>query len=526
MASQLNLLAREPRDAARPRWACLRILMAIALALLAVPMLGGPAYAGEPGVCDTNINTGRVDTFMQNTEPDGSGDWANGNMNASRADLVEGSVVPQRVEMSRLEPGENELVFDYDVWVKDHGIVKWAYDYIKSYRMVGGTITRWYVEDAAGPTATVYVTFDVPATVKTATLYYDLHIASELDHGAGTGAGSIDGSPYHGGLVKLNCARSGANANQIAASAIDAGELTVVKDATPADGTDFHFSITPGGDASTFALDDDGDATLPDRVTYRVAPGTYTAAELDIPAGWNLAGVTCSKATSGSTATSRTVAIADDEKVTCTFDNSKVTYKDLIVTNTATPSYKRDYDWEIDKSLVGPATRKIAEGQSATVDYDVEVTPSAPKDSDFTVSGQISVANPNNVGIAGVTVTPSVPGATCTVSDGGTPVTGPVTIPGGGKTFAYTCAMGSGTGSATAGTSTVSLAWSAADNYGTSGAATATKDFTFAAVTPSTTDASVTVTDSHYDLGSSTAGNVVRASGRSQEVLLPADLAG
>ncbi len=512
MASQLNLLAREPRDAARPRWACLRILMAIALALLAVPMLGGPAYAGEPGVCDTNINTGKIDSFMQNTEPDGSGDWANGNMNSSRADLVEGSVVPQRVEMIQLKPGENELAFNYDVYVLDQGVKKWAYDYLIGQRMEGGAqITRWYVENPDGPTAKVYVTFDVPVGVTTATLYYGAHIASELDHGAGTGAGSINGSPYHGGLVSLNCASSGANANQIMASAIDAGELTVVKDATPADGTDFHFSITPGGDASTFALDDDGDATLPDRVTYRVAPGTYTAAELDIPAGWNLAGVTCSKATSGSTATSRTVAIADDEKVTCTFDNSKVAYKDLTVTNTATPSYKRDYDWDIDKSLVGPATRKIAEGQSATVDYDVEVTPSAPKDSDFTVSGQINVANPNNVGIAGVTVTPSVPGATCTVSDGGTQVTGPVTIPGGGKTFAYTCAMGSGTGSATAGTSTVSLAWSAADNYGTSGAATATKDFTFAAVTPSTTDASVTVTDSHYDLGSSTAGNVVRA---------------
>ncbi len=541
MASQLNLRRASggPRTAARPRWAVLvRVVLAVALALLTLPLLGSGASAagggatsggnaaatvtGVPGVCDTNQGTGKIDSFMQNTEPDGSGVWANGNMNDAKADLVEGDVVPQRVEMSGLKPGENELAFTYDVYVMDKDVKKWAYDYITKYSMTGGaTITRWYVENGDGPTAKVYVTFDVPAGVTTATLYYDLHIASELDHGAGSGAGSINGSPYHGGLVSLNCAASGANANQIMASAIDAGLLTVVKDATPADGTDFHFSITPGGDASTFALDDDGDATLPDRLTYRVPPGTYTAEEVDLPAGWNLTGIVCSKAASGSTPTSRSVAIADDESVTCTFSNSKISRRDLTVTATANPSYDRDYDWKVDKSVVGAPTKKIADGQSADFDYSVVVTPSAPKDSNFEVSGQISVANPNDIAIDGVRIDDSIPGATCTVYDGGNQVTGPVTIPAGGKSFTYSCAMGAGTRADTTGTNTVSLSWSASDYYGTSGTATGTRSFDFATAKPALTDDSVTVTDSSYDLGGYPGGNVVQATGGARTFTYP-----
>ncbi|HEX6875825.1 MAG TPA: LPXTG cell wall anchor domain-containing protein [Nocardioidaceae bacterium] len=496
----------------RRRWGLLRVAMAVAIAMLSLPLLASTAYAGEPGVCDTNAGTGKVDSFMQNTEPDGSGDWANGNMNSNKANLVEGDVVPQRVEMSGLQPGENELAFTYDVWVKDKNLIKWAYDYVAAYRMEGGAqITRWYVESPGGPTATVRVTFDVPAGVSTATLYYDLHIASELDHGPGSGAGSISGSPYHGGLVSLNCASSGANANQIMASAIDAGQLTVVKDAAPADGTDFHFSITPGGDASTFALDDDSDATLPDRVTYRVPPGTFTVEELALPDSWQLAGISCSKAPSASTATSRSVAVADDELVTCTFTNRKISRRDLSVTSTADPSYARDYDWSVEKSVVGAASRKIAEGQSAAFDYSVLVTPSQAQDSGFEVSGRISVTNPNDIAFTGVTITDSVPGATCTVYDAGTPVTGTVTIPAGGKDFTYTCVMGAGTTAGTAGVDTVDLAWSAADYYGTTGAATSTQGFDFGAVRPTVSDGSVTVTDSDYDLSGYAGGNVVGA---------------
>ncbi len=469
---------------------------------------GVQTLATLPGVCDTNSGTGKVSTFMQNTKPDRSGDWANGNMNENKADLAEGEVVPQRVELTDLQSGENELVFTYDV----KSGTKWAYDYVLNQSMTNGSsITSWVVKNGAGPVATVEVTFDVPAGKTTSTLYFDAHIASELDHGPGTGAGSISGSPYHVSLVSLNCASTGAKDNQIMASAVDAGMLTVIKDADPADGTDFRFSITPGGDSSTFSLDDDGDPTLPDRVTYRVPPGSYTVEELNIPDGWNLTNVACTKAPTASTATSRTVSIADDETVSCTFTNTKTAYKDLTVTKTAVPSYDRDYDWTVDKSVDGSSSQDIADGQSATFDYSVLVTPSAPKDTGFAVAGTISVANPNSVAVAGVTITDSLPGATCTVVDGQTPVTGPVTIPASGKDFGYTCAMGAGTTATSTGTNTVDLSWTAGSYYGTTGSASGSKGFDFATATPSVSDGSVTVTDDKYDLSTYPGGNVVQA---------------
>src|SRR5512139_623179 len=176
MASQLDRRLGS-RASLLGRWALLRVALAFALSLLTLPFVGaGTASAGEPGVCDTNRGTGKVDSFMQNTEPDGSGEWANGNMNDAKADLAEGSVVPQRVVMTNLQPGENELAFTYDVYVMDKDVKKWAYDYITGQRMEGGAqITRWYVENPDGPVATVYVTFDVPPGASTATLYYDLH---------------------------------------------------------------------------------------------------------------------------------------------------------------------------------------------------------------------------------------------------------------------------------------------------------------------------------------------------------------
>ncbi|HEX6486990.1 MAG TPA: LPXTG cell wall anchor domain-containing protein [Nocardioidaceae bacterium] len=175
----------------------------------------------------------------------------------------------------------------------------------------------------------------------------------------------------------------------------------------------------------------------------------------------------------------------------------------------------------MDKAVDGATSRRIAEGESATVDYRVEVTPSAPKDSDFEVTGQVGIGNPNNVAISGVTVSASAFGAACTLYDGGAEVTGPVSIPAGGTSLTYTCAMGAGVGSTTAGTVTVGLSWSAEANYGTSGAATGSTDFDFATVTPTVTDDSVTLTDSHYDFENHPAGNVLRATGGPRSLTYP-----
>ncbi|MBY9074013.1 hypothetical protein K1X13_04170 [Nocardioides sp. WL0053] len=460
---------------------------------------------GVAGVCDTNSGTGDVESFSQNTAEDESGTWINGALNQQNSNYAEGDFVPQRVQLKDLADGENELVFTYDVKKDD----TFAYDYVDRERMTGGTITSWSVQDAGGPTATVSVTFTVPAGGDgRATLYFAGHIAAELDHGPGSGAGSINGAPYHFSLETLNCASAGAQDNQLMADAVDAGLLTVVKDARPADGTDFDFAITPGGDASTFSLDVDDDATLADRVTYRVAPGTYAVQETDLPAEWQLSGLVCSPtATVDLGARTATVTVADDATVTCTFTNARTVYQDLRVSTTAVPAYERDYDWTIEKS-VDSSRRNIADGQSATFEYEVLVTPSAPEDSGFRVTGRISLTNPNQVPVTGVRLSDAIPGATCAVTGAG----GTVTVQPGTTGFDYSCTMPAGTTADTSGTNTATATWDASAYYGTSGAATGSAGFEFATATPDTSDGRVTVTDDRYDLTrGGTVDTVVRA---------------
>src|SRR4029450_9454081 len=134
------------------------------------------------------------------------------------------------------------------------------------------------------------------------------------------------GAPYHFSLETLNCASAGQQDNQLMAAAVLAGTLTVVKDAVPESPTDFHFSIQPGGAASDFDLDDDADATLPNTVTFRVAPGVYTISEVNLPAEWALPHRSCvnsggnTSPTTLGTATA-TATVVDEGNTTCTFTN-------------------------------------------------------------------------------------------------------------------------------------------------------------------------------------------------------------
>ena len=98
------------------------------------------------------------------------------------------------------------------------------------------------------------------------------------------------------------------------------------------------------GQGNACDIDDDADGALPNSVTYRVPPGTTTATEVNIPDGWSLTDITCSKAGT-ETATSVSVVLADDEAVTCTF------------TNTRTSTL------EVDKMWVINGGEPVAEGQ-------------------------------------------------------------------------------------------------------------------------------------------------------------------
>ena len=104
------------------------------------------------------------------------------------------------------------------------------------------------------------------------------------------------------------------------------GTITIVKDASPADGTDFSFT-TSGAGLSNFALDDDGNATLSDTKQFTVPAGAYSVAEV-LGAEWDLVSLECS-ASQGSSAqanvagASAAITLADGGAVTCTFRNVK-----------------------------------------------------------------------------------------------------------------------------------------------------------------------------------------------------------
>lgn len=309
-----------------------------------------------------------VTGFTQNTVEGGGGSWINGALNQNNSNYAEGDLVPQKVDLSGLVPGEYTLGFTFDRTKNG----KFAYDYVSGLYIDGstGASATWASStdpadfdgpaptDSPGGTYTVSVTITFVITDDadaTAVIGWDGHIASELDYGPDTGAGSISGAPYHFSLSStggdFGC-DSGNRDNQLMADAVDSGEITIIKDAVPNDGQDFHFTLdAPNALHAAFDLDDDADGDLPNSETYNVPPGVSTGAEVNLPDGWNLTGISC-VATSGTPGFqvnleggSFTGTLADNDHLTCTFTNSRTSSLEvdkLWVINGADPVQEGD----------------------------------------------------------------------------------------------------------------------------------------------------------------------------------------
>src|SRR6185312_16827472 len=93
--------------------------------------------------------------------------------------------------------------------------------------------------------------------------------------------------------------------------------VTVVKQAQPNDPQDFSFTAGGGLSPTSFQLDDDSDATLPNTHTFNeVSSGSgYSIAE-NVPAGWDQSSATCDDGSPVSN-----IAVGPGEHVTCTFTN-------------------------------------------------------------------------------------------------------------------------------------------------------------------------------------------------------------
>ncbi|MEE6273826.1 hypothetical protein V2J56_10765, partial [Georgenia sp. MJ206] len=310
------------------------------------------------------------------------------------------------------------------------------------------------------------------------------------------------------------------------------GTLTVVKELVDTAGT-----VTPGGAGWTFTTPTSGvtpGAATTDEtgavnfaVTYPggvfTRPVTVTET---VNAGYELAPVGGANAVCTDTATGAAVSVTNagatgfdvnvpaTAVISCVVRNVELPpdYDDLVVTKTAQARYDRDYEWTIEKLVQGPDRQDVpADVESATFTYDVTVTPSDPIETGHQVFGTITVTNPNDVPFTGLSVLDSAPASICSVPYGAWDRTiganATITLP-------YTCDVPGGTAT-TSDVNTVRVTWPAAAFPGTTGSATGTAPFDFADAEVTETDASVVVTDDHFDLedysGGLQEGNVVNA---------------
>jgi len=170
---------------------------------------------------------------------------------------------------------------------------------------------------------------------------------------------------------------------------------------------------------------------------------------------------------------------------------------DLTVTKTATAAFGRAYTWSIDKVVLGDSDVSVPAGTTHSFDYKVTVS-NTSSDSTWTVTGSITVSNPNNVAFSGVDVTDAIDNGAgdCTVTGGSNAVVPAANgqVPG-QLVLDYTCTYAQKP-SPDFGTNTATATWNAGTYFtpGSSDTGTATVDFS--TVEPSTTNQVVTVSDS------------------------------
>ncbi len=105
--------------------------------------------------------------------------------------------------------------------------------------------------------------------------------------------------------------------------------LTVTKQAQPADGTDFKFSLRKADSRndSHFKLDDEGedssDDNVPSSKTFSLEAGYYYISEEHLPAGWNLSDISCTGADYYTWGHTLFIKVETGATINCTFLNKK-----------------------------------------------------------------------------------------------------------------------------------------------------------------------------------------------------------
>ena len=181
----------------------------------------------------------------------------------------------------------------------------------------------------------------------------------------------------------------------------------------------------------------------------------------------------------------------------------------LTASKTVAPSFTRSYAWGITKAVDKTVVKQV--GGSATFAYTVNANQTGSTDSNWLVSGSITVNNPNNWEAVTVNLSDAIDnGGSCTVTGGSN-----VSVPASGSVSAnYTCSYAAAP--AAAFTNTATAAWNAGDATTPDGTAAGTASGAFAAPT-TTINSSVNVQDtfngSATTLGTLTASDATLATG-------------
>lgn len=188
------------------------------------------------------------------------------------------------------------------------------------------------------------------------------------------------------------------------------------------------------------------------------------------------------------TAVDNTATFTTDDSETDGSASTQVTVcggVDLTVSKTAATAFTRTYDWSIRKSA--DKTRVEQKNGTATFNYTVDATSTGSVDSAWTVSGTISVTNPNDWQRVDANLADALDSAACTVTGGSVTVE-----PRGTASAAYSCTFASAP--AADGTNTATATWdgTAARTAGSSAVGTAA--YAFGAPTTEV-NKTVTVTD-------------------------------
>ncbi len=170
-------------------------------------------------------------------------------------------------------------------------------------------------------------------------------------------------------------------------------KIILVKQTTSGDDT-FDFALTGGILPATDSLTTVS-GTASETYDNLDPELTYSIAETPVPTGWVNTGSSCNNGDPINNITPN-----NGEVITCTFTNSPVS--PLVIEKTASATFTRTFGWTIEKSVT-PATWNLFTGDTGTSEYTVAITKDNGTDSNWAVTGTISITNPSGNPAANIT---------------------------------------------------------------------------------------------------------------------------